>query len=197
MEIQVNAAHLRKKVLLLGLLAVMLFVAGLAIAQHQHQVRPPVTSATPAVPGVKDDITLTFLDGSAQWDWQPNACATPLKTFVVNAPAVRVILVDDSAKLSLVVAYPAPQADAARAAAKCTRSTADLLCQVSVRAGQGANLDVAIAAALAYALQEDARPKTREAYDARPAWAWENFQPALMKKEGSQWQSCLQLSAAK
>jgi len=194
MEIQVNAAHLRKKALLLGLLAVMLLVAGLAISQQQG--KPPLPPSTP-VPGVKDDITLTFLDGSAQWDWQPTACATPLKTFVVNAPAVRVILVDDSAKLSLVVAYPAPQADAARAAAQCTRSTADLLCQVSVRAGQGANLDVAVAAALAYALQEDARPKTREVYGARPAWAWENFQPALTKKEGSQWQSCLQLSAAK
>ena len=71
-----------------------------------------------------------------------------------------------------------------------------LACQVNVRSGSGPNLGVAAGAALAYALQEDARPKTKAAYDARPAWAWENFQPVLTK-EGTTWQSCLQLSAAK
>ena len=186
MEISLRKALL--VLLLLGLLA----ITGKII--HERVTEPAAGEPAP-------ELAITFADESAAWDWQAAACADPLATFVKDASAVHVVLIDAATELPLAAAYPdlgAP--DGAVAAALCTRSdtATALLCQVNVRAGSGANLDVAAGAALAYALQEDARPKTLEAFEARPAWAWSNFRPVLTQtEEGAPWQSCLKLSAAR
>ena len=181
---------LRKVALVVPLLA-LLVVAGRVVYDRTRPVQLAVDPA-PA-------LTITFADESAAWDWQPAGCAAPLKTFAKNAAKVEFVLLDASARdMPLGVVYPELLApNATTAAAVCERPLAgDLLtCYVATADAPGAEPAVAVAVAMAYALQEEARPKTLEAFAALPPWAWENFQPVITK-EGNQWQSCLQLSSA-
>ncbi len=180
-----------RKVFLVVLLLALLAVTGKVVYDRTRPVRLAVDPA-PAV-------AITFVDESADWDWQPEGCAVPLEAFVKNAATVEFVLLDAAVRdMPLVVVYPELLApDATTATAVCDRvpDAAALTCYVATADAPGAEPAVAVAVAMAYALQEDARPKTLEAFAARPAWAWENFRPVITK-EGNQWQSCLQLSSA-
>ncbi len=183
-----------RKVFLVVLLLALLAVTGKVVYDRTRPVRLAVDPAPP--------VAITFVDDSAAWDWQPEGCAAALKTFAEHAATVEFVLLDAAVRdMPLVVVYPELLApDATTAASVCNRvPDADAVtCYVATADEPGTEPAVAVAVAMAYALQEDARPKTLEAFAALAPWAWENFQPVITKAKGEdQWQSCLQLSSAR
>ena len=190
-----------RKLLLILVLVGLLAAGGYGLLRHPQPAPNPIvkTLAVPAA-GQPVSITLTFADESTQWDWQPASCAEPLKTFITAPASVTMTLTDAAADQHLIATYPDLQTpNAPSAAAQCRKAnTAGTLvdCRLGIRQAGAASVDlnVAAAAVMAYALQEYARPKTEAAYAARPAWAWANFQPAIVKEQ-SQWHACMTLSA--
>ena len=110
--------------------------------------------------------------------------------------SLEVTLVDDPT-LSLGVAYPELSDAAAIAQSDCEGANGELFCSVGVGLGEaGDELDMVVTAALAYAIQEFHRPKSRQDWEAQSAWDWSVFTPLIEDKEGAWHSNCLTLSAS-
>lgn len=195
---------------------IMLLLAGglyAVFAQPLPQLATPLPTLPPATttPLVDNSSTLrqaqesagtaqrrvAFIDESSRWNWDISACASPLARYLAAYPPelVYVTLTDRAVDLPMGVAYPAVGSTIAAARAWCDVVGDALTCQVAVEQGRAGNgVDVALSAALGYAIWDAYRVRSQAAIKDQPAWDWRRFEPLIVPAGGSTWRSaCLTL----
>jgi hypothetical protein len=143
----------------------------------------PLKSARPTEPASWQSVQ--FADESRLWDWDVQ-CGEPLVRYLQPSPpgSLAITLVDHGQDLPLGVAYPGADTPGALVFSGCAPvgdSGDGLACQVAVQQGQpGDALDVAVTAAMAYAVQEMDRDTSQANWEQRRSWRWERFRPLIV-----------------
>jgi hypothetical protein len=198
--------RLRSLVLSLLVLAGLLGAAARGLPQLRQALPGAGTPTTPTVQpaaalGEPADSRITFVDASMAWDWQVS-CGAALAAWAQPWPSrtIRVTLTDapNLGAATVGVGYPAGGDQAAIVYAACDDQPGQS-CQVAIKRGApGANLDVAVTAAIPHAIRNAwllHAPGGAEQIDAiRLNWSWAQFQPLLQKEDNAWRSSCLNVA---